>query len=104
MSCSEAMWNSSCVLQNIDSRRLPGFQIKPECFLFLSLEVLGPQMVADCKRTVRNYCYMLALFVLSSLGICCGQEGGTGQGGALVRPGMPFLIYFLLPLIAQLGQ
>lgn len=88
MSCSEAVWNSSCVLRNIvDSRSLPGFQIKPACLLFLALEVLGPQIVEDCKRIVRNYCYVLDLFLCSSLGICCGQEWGTGQSGALIRPG-----------------
>ena len=82
------LWNSDCVLQNIiDSRSLPGFQIKPECFLFLALEVLGPQIVEDCKRILRKYCYMLALFFHSSLGICCCQRQGTGQGGALIRPG-----------------
>lgn len=80
------LWNSSCVLQNIvDSRSLPGLQM---CFLFLALEVLGPQIVEDCKRILRKYCYMLALFLHSYLGICCCPRRGSKQGGAVIRLGM----------------
>lgn len=83
------LWNSSCVLQNtVDSRSLPGFQIKAVCFLLLALEVLGPQIVEDCKRILRKYCYMLLLFLGSSLGICHCQRQGSEQDGALIRPGM----------------
>lgn len=49
------LWNSSYVLENVvDSRSLPGFWIKPDCFFFLALETLGPQIVEDCKRILRS--------------------------------------------------